>query len=100
MEHEPKDSNSDFLSSLKQYPQIAETKVLSSNQQTCPCIFFFIYLNFFFNNNNNDIKLNIDLVYKYFLLIVKTPNYLLNFLINNIKKIFLYLIHFKYKRFY
>ena len=59
-----------------------------------------IIFNIFILNKNIKNNLNIDLLLKYFFLFFKVPNIFLNFTINILKKIYLYLIHIKYKKIY
>lgn len=60
---------------------------------------FLIYLNFL-QSVKSDVKLDIDILFKYFILLLKTPNFLINYVISILKKIFIYLMCFKYKHIY
>ena len=57
----------------------------------------FFLLNFFYIKNEEKFNFNFDLLYKYILFLLKTPNYFLNYFLNNLKKIYVYLVYFKYK---
>lgn len=59
----------------------------------------FFYLNFLLNFNNDSKNINIDLITKYIILLIKTPNFFFNYILNIFKKIYIYLVHFKYRFF-
>lgn len=61
-------------------------------------IFFtFFYLNFFVFKNVEKARHNIDLLYKYFLILVKTPSFFTNVIVNKIRKFFIFTVYFRHQ---
>lgn len=58
---------------------------------------FFIFLNYIIYSSEKKTKLDLDLLFKYFLFFARKPSYFFNYVLNIFKKIYVYLAHFKYK---
>lgn len=86
---------------LKIIPHEIESDLsyFNNNQSFFPIFIISSYFNFIINKHQKT-NINLDLLFKYLLLIFKTPNFLINYLLNITKKIYLYLVHFKYKHDY
>ena len=61
-------------------------------------IFLIFFLNsFFMANNKVEFNFNFDVLYKFLLFLIKTPNYMLNYVLISFKKIYTFLVYFKNK---
>ena len=61
-------------------------------------IFLIFFLNsFFMTNNKVEFNFNFDVLYKFLLFLIKTPNYMLNYVLISFKKIYTFLVYFKNK---
>ena len=54
------------------------------------------FINFFLIKNLAKFNYNLDIFYKFYILLAKTPNFFLNFFLNNINKIYTFFVYFKY----
>ena len=48
-------------------------------------------------NNKVEFNFNFDVLYKFLLFLIKTPNYMLNYVLISFKKIYTFLVYFKNK---
>lgn len=61
-----------------------------------PIFTVLIIYNIVFKVNTQN-RLDLDLLSKYIILFIKTPNFLLNYMINIFKKVYVFIIFFKYR---
>lgn len=58
---------------------------------------FVLIFNKYLDYDQYKLKFNIDIIFKFFLLMLKTPSFFFNYLINIFRKIFVFLYYYKYR---